>query len=161
MLGIESEKWFSLFKRGVELLAEMSTFQFSAGEAAFENRKTFAKKLQSGNVKGKISHSRSVLIKKAKAASFKGHGVPQQLGKASHSNWARRPTAFGHGAPQPLGMATHRKWAGRPTEEGQGILASILQFGKHIVRILFPHRCEKPLQVQAKAAADWIAEARE
>ena len=84
MLGIESEKWFSLFKRGVELLAELSTFQFTTRLPELENRKQFPKQLQFGNVKGKIPHSRSILIKKAKAASFKGQGVPQQMSMTSH-----------------------------------------------------------------------------
>ena len=68
MLGIETEKWFSFFKRGVELLADMSTFQFTQRVPELENRKQFPKQLQSGNVRGKIPHSRSILIKKAKAA---------------------------------------------------------------------------------------------
>ena len=147
MFGIESENWFSLFKRGVELLADMSTFQFTAGLPELEKRKQFPTQLQSGNVKGNIPHSRSILVKKAKAADFKGYGVPQRLGSASHSHWAWRATAFGQGGPQQLGKASHRKLTGRSTEKGQGIPASILQFGEYMVRTFFPHRCDKPLQV--------------
>ena len=138
MFGIESENWFSLFKRGVELLADMSTFQFTAGLPELEKRKQFPKQLQSGNVKGKIPHSRSILVKKAQTASFKGHGVPQQLGMASHSKWARCPT-----------------------EKGQSVPASILQLGEKMVRTFFPHRCDKQVAIQSKAASDWINETAE
>ena len=50
MLGIEPGKWFSLFKRGVELLADMSTFQFTQRVPELENRKQFPKQLQSGKI---------------------------------------------------------------------------------------------------------------
>ena len=113
----------------------MSTFQFRPRLPELEHTKQFPKQLQSGNVRGKIPHSRSILIKKAKAASFKGQGVPQQLGMASHS-----------------------KWAGRPTEKGHDVPSSILQLGEKMVRTFFPHRCNKQLASQAKAAADSITE---
>ena len=54
MFGIESENWFSLFKRGVELLGDMSTFRFTAGLPELDKRKQFPTQLQSGNFKGKF-----------------------------------------------------------------------------------------------------------
>jgi hypothetical protein len=127
MLGIGAEKWFSLFKRGVELLADMSTFQFSATTPAMESRGQLPRPLQTGNVKGKIPHGRQILVQKAKAAS------------------SRR---------QHLGMASHNKWAWRPTETGHGVQENILQLGENMVQVLFSHRCDKHM---AKAASDWIA----
>ena len=118
MFGIEAEQWFSFFKRGVALLADMSTFQFTAGQPAFEKQKQFPRQLQSGNVTGKIHYTRPILIKKAKAANFKGHCVPEQSGMASQNNWALRPTEKGHSFPKKKGIASHRKRAWRPTGTG-------------------------------------------
>ena len=104
MFGIEAEKWFSFFKRGVALLADMSTFHFTAGEPAQEKQKQLPKQLQSGNVTGKIPYTRPILIKKANTARFKGHCVPEQSGTACHNKWALRPTEKGHCVPQEQGM---------------------------------------------------------
>ena len=60
----------SLFKRGVALLADMSTFQFPATAPAVDSRKQFPRPLQTGSVKGKVPYNRHILVKKAKAATF-------------------------------------------------------------------------------------------
>ena len=105
MLGIGAEKWFSLFKRGVELLADMSTFQFSATTPAMESRGQLPRPLKTGNVKGKISHGRQILVQKAKAASSRR----QHLGMASHNKWAWRPTETGHGV-QKISSSLEKIW---------------------------------------------------
>ena len=91
--------------------------------------------------------------------SFKGHCVPQQLGMASHSKRALRPTKKGHCVPQKKGIASHSKWTWRPTEKGHGVPVSVLQLGEHIVTTFFPHRCNKQLGSEAIAAAEWFAAA--
>ena len=78
-------------------------------------------------------------------------------GMASQNSWAWRPTENGHCVPQKKGMASHNNWAWRPTEKWHGVPASILQFGESIVRTFFPHRCDKEMESQAKAAIDWIS----
>jgi hypothetical protein len=139
MFGIKNNQWFSLFKRGVELLADMSTFQFTARGAVLEKRQQSPKQLQSGNVKGKIPYTRSILVKKAKTAIFKGQGVPQQLGKVSHSNWAWRPTEKGRNDP------------------GKG--ANISQLGAYMAKTFFPCRCQQS-RSQAMAASEWLRSAQ-
>ena len=132
MFDNAGEEWFSLFKRAVELLADMSTFQFSATAPAMGSNKQFPQPLQTGNVKGKVPYKRNILVKKAKAAAF-------QLGKASHDK---------------MGMVSHNKWAGRPTAKGHGVPESILHLGGNMVQTFFPHRFKEQWELQAKAAFD-------
>ena len=145
------------FKKGVELLADMSTFQFSTRVPEMECRKQFPQPLETGNVKGNIPYSRQILVKKAKATTINR----QHLGMASLNKWAWRPAKYGHGVPQKMGMASHNKWAGRPTKTGHGVPGNILQLGETMVKAFFPHRCHGQLGSQARAAFDWIDSAAE
>jgi hypothetical protein len=154
MFNIEAENWFSLFKRGVELLADMSTFRFSATAPETTWRQQLPQPLQTGNIKGKLPHSRQILVKKAKATTFQR----QKTGMASLNKWAWRPTDYGHCVPQKMGMASLNKWALRPTETGHCVPESIL-FGGHMLKAFFPHRFNTQLGSQAIAAAEWFAAA--
>ena len=157
MFGIETERWFSLFKRGVELLAEMSTFNVLPRVSSVEKRTQFPWALQAGNARRKVPYGRKILIQKARVAGFRGHGVPYNLGRASHTNWARRPTEIGQGVPQKL---SHSQWALRPRKTGHDVpvwsAENITQFGDSLVRTFFPHRESISLGRQARAALDWI-----
>jgi hypothetical protein len=157
MFGIEIERWFSLFKRGIELLGEMSTFSVFPGVASVAQ---FPQPLQTGNARRKVPCTRNILIQKARVAGFRGHGVPHKLGKASQANWARRPRQIGQGVPGKLGMASHSKWARRPGETGHDVppwsAENITLFGNSLVRTFFPHSHSISLGRQAMAASDWI-----
>ena len=158
MFDIDGQKWFSLFKRGVELLADMSTFQFSATATTMQSRQQFPQPLQTGNVKGKVPYNRDILLKKAKTAAFQR----QHLGRASHNKWAWRPTEIGHGVPEKSGSS---KWAWRPSKPGHDVpvwtAENIIQFGSSLVNTFFPSRCSEQWWSQAMAASDWIKDSKQ
>ena len=133
MFGIETERWFSLFKRGLELLGEMSTVTSLPEVLSVEKR------TQGHGVPRKLGMASQ--SKWALRASHIGHCVPQKLGMASHSKWALRPGGTGHDVPV---------WSAE----------NITQFGNSLVGTFFPHRCSSTLGRQAIAASDWIKESK-
>ena len=131
MFGIDTEKWFSFFRRGVELLADMSTkYQFSDQQVPTSRPKRF------GSQK-KIPYSRAIAIRKAKAAlrsSLYGGGKPRH----GTFEWA------GH-------CVTNRTGHGVPSFE-----QNMSHFGESMARFFFPHSCSGALASQAMVASKWL-----
>ena len=153
------EKWFSLFKRGIELLADMSTIHGTKKSEPNVQRKNFPKELQSANTNRRVPCSRTTLIQKTKTKGRQGY--PQHLGMASHNNWAWRPTDKGHGVPRQLDWS-HRTRARCPTGNGPDVPVwnpeNITQFGNSLVTTFFPFRWSNQW---AEAASSWLSGATE
>ena len=130
MFSFYAEQWFSLFKRGIKLLADMSTLHSTTGLPHKAEKRFSPKKPQLGN------GPRNVYFQEAKAAFQRGHGVPRTLGKASHKTWARRPTEPGHGVQN-------------------GFTRNITDLGTKMVTTFFPQANDK-LGPQARAASEWV-----
>ena len=134
MFGIDTRKWFSFFRKGVELLADMSTkWQFNEQQVRGSEPRGFVLQKQ-------IPHSRAIAIKKAQAASRSGRAKPRQ----GAFKWAGVPSSTGHGVPNSTGH-------GAPSFE-----KSMSQFGQSLAKFFYPHRCSATLAGQAIVASTWL-----
>jgi hypothetical protein len=122
MFGINTEKWFAVFRKGVEFLAELSIFyrEKTSGKHQVSKERQFV------TARRKALHSRHILIRKAQT-SYKR---------------ARCQTTNGHGVTKRLGIVSPKTWAWKPTEK----------FAEFLANIFFPLRCKSDRKAMAAFA---------